>query len=302
MHAGLELQSTPVTRETSSDATGSSPVARSSDKHVADQLHELDQSVREMEEELRVLELKEKSARLKTELHQRKTSVQNLESVLLQPTASQGNALGYGVEHSSMRLDLDPQRYLGGKANVKYRRICDFIPSLASDDVEEFDMGPFVMKMNGSSKTKRDAVSPAQWISANARILGEVAKESMCMSTVLDYLSYTSKIGEYATRFTWASTLVYDDEYRKTQAQYGFRWGSDTPHVAQIFLREKDGLKKQSKKSSGKRSDGKPYCYDYNNGKICQRKDCVYRHQCEVCDGEHPKSSHADNRVVSQSE
>ena len=252
-----------------------------SDVIVADQdlVNHLDRSVREMEDELRILSLKEKSARLKLELKKKRTELQDLEAAALtesvnttvshahprprlpdyEPAKTGMDFLQESKNPNPTRMGLDPQVYLVNKNVCKYRRIVDFVPSIPCDDVEEYDMGQFVMKLKNNSKPKRDAVSPALWIAANARILGEIVKETNSINTVMDYLSYTAKIGDYGTRYSWTSTFVYDDEYRKSQAQYGFRWGSDTPHVAQVFLREKE--RKPPKKTSGRRHDGKPYCY-----------------------------------------
>ena len=41
---------------------------------------------------------------------------------------------------------------------------------------------------------------------------------------ILDYVAYTSKIGELACRLAWQSVLVYDQECRAMQAAGGFGW------------------------------------------------------------------------------
>ena len=41
------------------------------------------------------------------------------------------------------------------------------------------------------------------------------------------YLRYTIKIGELNQKYTWASILLYDDDYRRRQAELDFPWGSD---------------------------------------------------------------------------
>ena len=55
---------------------------------------------------------------------------------------------------------------------------------------------------------------------------------------ISDYsIAYTVKIGELIERFTWVSVLQYDNEYRKRQFEYGFRWGSDSQHPHGRFLK-----------------------------------------------------------------
>ena len=202
-------------------------------------------------------------------------------------------------------MDLDPQVYLRQTGKIKYKRIIDFIPSHSRDDEEVELANGLSIKLKTSQKLKIEQVSPSQWIVANARILAEIITEKPGdQNLVLDYLSYNAKIGEFASRFTWASVMYFDDEYRYRQAQYNFRWGSDSPHTSQIILKEREKTPNQDRK----RSNGKPftkpagqdklYCFEYNLGKHCQYgKDCRYQHVCESCDGNHAKINH--NRIQS---
>ena len=41
-------------------------------------------------------------------------------------------------------------------------------------------------------------------------------------------MAYTAKLGELASRYTWASLLLYDQEYRCRQAAAHFRWDADS--------------------------------------------------------------------------
>ena len=56
---------------------------------------------------------------------------------------------------------------------------------------------------------------------------------------ILDYLTHTVKIGELIETFTWVSVLQYDNDYRKRQFEYGFRWGSDSQYLHGRFLKQK---------------------------------------------------------------
>ena len=195
-------------------------------------------------------------------------------------------------------MDLDPQVYLGNSVagNVKVKCIVDYIPRSATVHEEEIDLGNGVtFRVKGGGKLKLDLITPAQWTTANARILAEYIKDGQGDSRfTLDYLSYTAKIGELATRYTWSSVIQFDDDYRRRQAEFGFRWGSDSPHSSQLLLRERDARNKQQRRQE-KQQPGKeiPFCFNYNNGKTCQfGSDCKYRHCCEVCVGDHPKTQH----------
>ena len=58
-------------------------------------------------------------------------------------------------------------------------------------------------------------------------------------SDISDYLAYTVKIAELMETFTWPSVIQYDNEYRKRQFQYGFRWGSGSQHLHSRFLKQR---------------------------------------------------------------
>ena len=51
------------------------------------------------------------------------------------------------------------------------------------------------------------------------------------MAEIADYLSYTVKVAELLETHTLVSVVMYDNEYRKFQHQYGFRWSSDSQHL-----------------------------------------------------------------------
>jgi hypothetical protein len=50
------------------------------------------------------------------------------------------------------------------------------------------------------------------------------------------YVKYTEMVGELAARFTWASVMIFDDEYRQRQAREKFSWGRDAPYLSTITL------------------------------------------------------------------
>ena len=120
---------------------------------------------------------------------------------------------------------MDPRVYLDKHrpGAVKVLRIADFIPGGAK--TEEIDLGGATIKLKeGRSRLKLDQISPSQWITANARIMGQLRSSgSLGPEEVTDYL---------------ADVVLYDNDYRECQAVYQFRWGSDSPHLATVHLRE----------------------------------------------------------------
>ena len=201
------------------------------------------------------------------------------------------------------RLDLNPQVYLNlphmtSATGTKYRAIIDFIPKnarLSDEDIELADGLILKLKPN-ASKVRLENVTPAQWVVANANIFADMVHEfgtGDLYNMALDYMSYTSKIGELATRYTWTSVIKYDDEYRAKQHKFGFRWGSDSSHMSVVSLEERRTYNQSSSGGSrrfGKRPDPKdqssssPICFNFNAGRACHFSPCKFRHVCEVCE------------------
>ena len=174
--------------------------------------------------------------------------------------------------NNPLRLDLDPQAYLRkGNTTNNYRPIVNYIPRAANCEEEEVEIAAGVsIKLKSSAKTKLENVTPAQWTVANARILAELLDDTPASDTkrvTLDYLSHTAKMGELATRYTWSSVILLDDEYRRQQAAYGFRWGSDTPHMSMLVLREREKQKKQASEISHQttRESSVPHVQQWKN-------------------------------------
>ena len=160
-----------------------------------------------------------------------------------QPTSASGGVAS--LTDSMGRLDLDPQIYLKqGERGTKPLLIPDFVPHVISDcKPEEIELGGWATLRLPSQSTPRpklDSISPYLWIVANARIMATLqAKGALDGTGLLDYMSYTAKFGELACRYTWSSVLHYANEYRTLQAAVGFTWGSDSPHLSRVALKER---------------------------------------------------------------
>ena len=206
------------------------------------------------------------------------------------------------------RLDLNPHSYLyvprdrdvGGK---KYRAIVDYIPSgSGQEDLEEHEITPGLVLNVSGKKTKLDSISPAQWMAANANILADIIEtENVNPLYVTDYLAHTAKIAELAGVFTWKSLFAYNDEYRRKQHKFNFRWGADSPHmiVVKLVPRQQPQVRDDKSKTNNnwKQRDSatKPAgttCRNYNNKAECNFSPCKHRHVCEWCFKSHPKLDH----------
>ena len=113
-----------------------------------------------------------------------------------------------------------------------------------------------------------------------------------------DYMSHTIKICEYFRVFVNVSVLQYDKEYRLLQAQEGFRWGSDAPHLYNVHLRRKAVPRTESvTRSSGQWTSSRQTCDLFNIGHGCHfGNKCKFAHKCseDGCYGNHSRIAHAD--------
>ena len=227
--------------------------------------------------------------------------------------------------------DQDPRLYLRGdiRGEVVCLRIVDFVPNIAHEESTEEEIGH---GENGTTifvrKTKKkltpQEVSPAQWITANARIQFELMSSgTLNDEDVTDYLGYTAKIGQYATLYTWQSVMAFDAAYRQSQAALGFRWGSESQHLVNLHLKRRQlpgptspsgktaltshrptaaGTKHKSQPAQGPfMSTGQEICRRFNDGN-CKLVHCKRVHVCRFpsCGENHPVFQHGTKIAVPQ--
>ena len=141
----------------------------------------------------------------------------------------------------------DPQAHIAsatGKSASTYHDICDFVPNAI---MEEFLVGgqdeqQLVIK-SGLKKPKLESLTLSQWSVTNLAILYRLANEGkLGGSSLMDYLSYSTKVYQLVQRFSLASVMLYDREYRKLQGSMNFRWGTDVQHLHTLFLQPRDNL------------------------------------------------------------
>ena len=78
-------------------------------------------------------------------------------------------------------------------------------------------------------------------------------------SSLLDYLSYTTRVYQLLSVHDTRSVFLYDREYRKLQTLHSFRWGTDVPHLQMVHLRPKSLQNFQNNLAPKTRSNSQPY-------------------------------------------
>ncbi|MEW8147758.1 MAG: hypothetical protein AB2788_18585 [Candidatus Thiodiazotropha endolucinida] len=206
----------------------------------------------------------------------------------------------------------DPQIHIStasGKSASNFLDICDFIHSSVEEEVVLGGHGEQqVIVKSGPKKPRLENITLCQWSVANLAILYKLVGENKLQGpSLMDYLSYTTKIYQLVQRYSLVSVLLYDREYRKLQASLKFRWGTDVQHLSNIHLqaREKSAVQgSQQKKSqpsnkpfkNGKSKPDTVVCRNFNTQKGCTYPDCKFRHVCIIpgCNQSHSAISHSE--------
>ena len=138
------------------------------------------------------------------------------------------------------RVDLDPLNYLLPKVKAKHLDITDYVQT-TGQEVEEVLSGSGdrqIILKSGPKKIQLENVRPMQWMAAHLKIMMELLYSGrLKQESLYDYIAYTIKISELAESHLWPSVMMFDRRYRELQAQHGFRWGSDTPHLTAVNLK-----------------------------------------------------------------
>lgn len=208
----------------------------------------------------------------------------------------------------------DPQIYLSSAANGKsvssHYDIVDFVGGGVEEEIIVGGAGSHqVVLKSGPKKPRLENVSLAQWTVANLAILYRLHGESkLSGDSILDYLSYTTKVCQLVQRYNLVSVLLYDREYRKLQCAHDFRWGTDVPHLHSVYLQPRiprpnnvinkgsnHQLPKPNPSSSPHTLDGRVICKLFNTKSGCHYGEtCKFVHQCSQpgCHQLHSAATH----------
>ena len=163
--------------------------------------------------------------------------------------------------------------------------------------------GTSITMKNSRRKPKIQKVTLSQWVSANARIMSKLIADGTLSDTkdLLDYLEYTSRVGDLVQMHTIPSVMLFDNKFRQDQAAAGSRWSEYNWHACLFHFEKRasgTSAKQPVKRRAGTRKttdeSGKFICLDYNNESGCQRTVCRYSHVWaeDGCQAAHPQYQH----------
>lgn len=203
---------------------------------------------------------------------------------------------------------LDPQVYLRDRhalgESVRPYDIVDYVnlvPPVTEEHVVNDSNGTQLVMRSAPRKPRLEYISVEDWCLANMRILSVmISNGGLNQNGIMDYMSYTIKICELFRTYQRVSVLQYDREYRHMQSMYGFRWGTDAPHLFNVHLvRRSDSRQLAGEKGrpASSRTDGKvDVCRLFNSQRGCSYGEtCRYKHVCSVagCQQVHPRTAHS---------
>ena len=131
-------------------------------------------------------------------------------------------------------------------------------------------------------------------MSANARIMAQLIRDGSLPSTdsIQEYLTYTERVGDLVQTHSLTSVLLFDNKFRKDQAETGSSWAEHNWHASTFHLEKRSTPTSKAKAKSG---SSMPVCLDYNNTAGCGRGTaCKFRHVCaeKECGQAHPQFQH----------
>ena len=234
------------------------------------------------------------------------------------------------VDHRSSGVDQTELFLRPTRANHitrgKALRVVDFVSRIRSSEDEKVlscDSNCKLTLTLQDTKPKLSAVTVEQFNIANLRMFYELlfSGKLSTLRAIQEYLSYAIKVLELATKYTWESVLLYDDEFRILQHTYGFSWSTDHSHLHEVVLMPRWAARlphfKQGYPSSppynipetGNKGlppnavshlpSGAEICRLFNSRKGCQRSPCKFSHVCnrrvgsQACGKAHPGFSHS---------
>ena len=139
----------------------------------------------------------------------------------------------------------DPLMLLTVKATTsKALQIVNFLPESVKNKVNRKRREQFTIATSAEGKVSLRAeesgsyyVTLDEWSGANMRLAAHLLKTGeIQQSDLVYYMAYTALVSDLAGKYEWSSVLEFDTRYRELQAEHGFVWGTQHPHMERHVL------------------------------------------------------------------
>ncbi len=128
---------------------------------------------------------------------------------------------------------------------AKPLHIIQFLPDRVRKRLQRLHRPPLILSHDPSTQVvyreemdkDYQGIIIDEWGAANCRLMYELIKtEKLKGNEIAEYLAYTAQIFDMIHIYSWRSILDYDYAYRENQAEYGYPWGSYSPHLCHTLL------------------------------------------------------------------
>ena len=163
-----------------------------------------------------------------------------------------------------------------------------------------------LVSKSGQRRPQPKDTSLSQYLVGSTRILAHLIQTNKLacnMQTIMGYLKYQIKIGEYLQTFSKDKVMLFDQEYRLQQAAGQIEWGEDSFHLGLKYLTTSQGYPTAAHKRLPNAprfsqqidpKSGLEICKNFQTPTGCLRQSCKFAHVCmkQGCYKAHPESQH----------
>ena len=130
--------------------------------------------------------------------------------------------------------------------------------------------------------TSYAGLTSEEWGAANCRLMNFLLSSGrLARHDVEYYLAYTTKIFDFASKYTWASILAFDQQYREVQAENNLQWGVFAPQLEMQLLQLKPTALPQPRRQP---THIQEECKLFKLHRCPYGSQCRYRHVPAVAD------------------
>ncbi len=215
---------------------------------------------------------------------------------------------------------FNPVTVLTNRATLaKPLHIVQFLPDRVRKRLQRMHRPPLVLSSDPSTQIvyREEAdkdyqgLNVDEWGSANCRLMYDLTKTGKLKGNeIAEYLAYTAQLFDMIHVYSWRSILDYDYAYRENQAEYGYPWGSYSPHLCHTLIPRQGNLQQTNRQlrgltgyptqqeTLGKPAPGAPPCQQFLAGHCRFGASCRYTHPPTTRGPESPSLKEELKKIV----